>query len=97
MSRAARVGALAAALAIGVCGTAVAAGPAKPADPSSVPGSQISFERTLPTTPHLLVTFADTPTRATALARLAGLGHGGAGAPRGRHLVGRPPRRPGRP
>lgn len=69
-----RAGALTLALALGVCGSAVAAGPAKPADPSSVPGSQIAFERTAPSTPHLLVTFSDTPTSAEALARLAGLG-----------------------
>ncbi len=39
-----------------------------------MPGSQIAFERTAPSTPHLLVTFADAPTSAVALARLAGLG-----------------------
>ncbi len=69
-----RAGALTLALALGACGTALGAGPAKPPDPSSVPGSQIAFERTAPSTPHLLVTFADTPRSAVALARLAGLG-----------------------
>ena len=74
MSDLRRAGALTLALALGACGTAFGAGPAKPRDPSSVPGSQIAFERTAPSTPHLLVTFADTPTSAVALARLAGLG-----------------------
>jgi subtilisin family serine protease len=53
---------------------ALAAGPAKPVDPAAVPGARVSFELTRPSTPHLLVTFADTPSAATARARLAGLG-----------------------
>ncbi len=53
---------------------ALGAGPAKPVDPAAEPGARVSFELTRPTTPHLLVTFADTPSAATARARLAGLG-----------------------
>ncbi len=80
-------------LALVACGGALASGPAKPADPASVPGAQVSFERTRPATPHLLVTFADTPSSATARARLAGLGTIAAGRARGGHLVGRAARR----
>lgn len=74
MSRRAACALGAAVLALAVCGSALASGPAKPPDPASVPGAQVSFERTRPATPHLLVTFADTPSSATARARLAGLG-----------------------
>ena len=64
----------AAVLALAAAVPALAAGPAKPADPSSRPGGQIAFERTRPVVPHLLVTFADTPSGQVARARLAGLG-----------------------
>lgn len=64
----------AALLALVAAAPALAAGPAKPPDPSSRPGAQIAFERTRPVTPHLLVTFEDTPVARVARTRLAGLG-----------------------
>ncbi len=63
--------------AISLCAVAsAAAGPAKPALPSEAGGSgaRVEFARSSPGVPRLLVTFADTPTRAVAAARLAGLG-----------------------
>lgn len=78
MSRAlaARSLALAAALVLGGGGSALAAGPAKPATVEAAGGyaHAAEFRHTLPGAARLLVTFSDAPPRAVAASRLAGLG-----------------------